>query len=59
MNEDEKIKLARKAFDKGWDFETLKYSDDLYGREDKAEDVWEFVELCKSIGTIAFDARYT
>ena len=59
MNEDQKIKLARKAVDKGWDFETLKYSDYLYGKENDAESVWEYVKLCKSIGTVAFDARYT
>lgn len=59
MSEDEKIKLARKAIDKGWDYETLKYADDLYGREEFADDVWEYVEICKSIGTVAFDARYT
>lgn len=33
MEKSELIYLASKAFDKRWDFETLKYGDDLYGKE--------------------------
>ena len=33
MNKQEKQKLALKAIDKRWDFEDLKYGDDLYGKE--------------------------
>jgi hypothetical protein len=58
MDENEKVKLAIKAIVKGWDFETLKYGDDLYGKESEAVSVWEYVETCKRIGTGAFNARY-
>jgi hypothetical protein len=52
------IKIARRAIEKGWDFETLKYGDDMYGKESLAEYVWDYVEECKRIGTTAFDAKY-
>lgn len=58
MNQQEMIRIARRAVDKGWDFETLKYGDDMYGKESLADDVWEYVEECKRIGTDAFDAKY-
>jgi hypothetical protein len=51
-------KLALHAINKRWDFEQLKYSDDLYGKESLAEDVWEFVEEYDSIGRVAFVAKY-
>lgn len=59
MSEDEMIRIAHRAIDKGWDFEQLKYGDDLYGREYCADDIWDFVEECKKIGTDAFDKKYS
>ena len=50
--------LASKAFDKGWDYETLKYGDDLYGHEDDVDEVWNYVIELKQIGTIAFYEKY-
>ena len=35
MNEAKKIAIAKIAIRKRWDFETLKYSDDLYGNSGK------------------------
>ena len=58
MNKEELIYLASKCVDKGWDFETLKYGDDLYGKESFAEDVWIYVKECKEIGSIAFKEKY-
>lgn len=58
MSEDEMAALALRAISKKWDFETLKYGDDLYGKEYLAEDVWEYVEQCESIGTEAYIARH-
>jgi len=52
------ISIAKTAINKRMDFETLKYSDDLYGKEDFAEDVWEFVEECDEIGSKAFYEKY-
>lgn len=54
----ELVNLARCAIDKHWDFETLKYGDDLYGREHLVDAVWDFVEECQAIGRTAFDKKY-
>lgn len=56
--EAELVRLARRAIDKRWDFETLKYGDDLYGREHLVDAVWDFVEECQAIGRTAFDKKY-
>jgi len=58
MNQQDMIRIARRAVSKGLDFETLKYGDDMYGKESLADDVWDYVEECKRIGTDAFDAKY-
>lgn len=58
MEQSEIIYLATKAFDKGWDFETLEYGDDLYGREQYADDVWEYVEELHERGRAAFYEKY-
>lgn len=58
MKNSVKIYLATKAFDKNWDFEELKYSDDLYGKEEYADDIYEYVEEIYSIGTISFKEKY-
>ena len=58
MENSVKIYLATKAFSKNWNFEKLKYSDDLYNKEEYAEDVWEYVEEIYSIGTINFKEKY-
>ena len=50
--------IASKAADKGWDFEKLKYGDDLYGKEELAENVWEYVEEYKEIGSVQFNQKY-
>jgi hypothetical protein len=58
MKLSEIIYLATKAFDKGWDFETLKYGDDLYGKEKYASEVWEYVEELQEKGIEAFYKKY-
>jgi biotin synthase-like enzyme len=58
MTKQEMIKIAKRAVDKGWDFEALKYGDDMYGKESLTDDVWEYVEECKRIGTDAFYAKH-
>ena len=58
MRKSELVYLASKAFDKGWDFETLKYGDDLYGKEQYADDVWEFVVELQEIGRTEFYIKY-
>ena len=58
LDKDDLIRIAKRAIEKRWDFETLKYGDDLYGNEDIAEDVWAFVEECDEIGQKAFYEKY-
>lgn len=59
MTEEEKIYLASKCFSKGWDFETLMYGDDLYGKESFASEIWEIVEEIKEKGRKAFYEEYS
>jgi hypothetical protein len=56
--EAEIIYLATKAFDKRWDFETLKYGDDLYGKEQYVDEVWEYVKELQEIGRTEFYIKY-
>ena len=58
MEQQEMINIAKRAIRKGWDFEMLKYSDDLYGKEALADEVFEFVIECRKIGEDAFAAKY-
>lgn len=58
MEVSEMLWIASKAVAKTWDFEELKYGDDLYGREQYADDVWKYVEECMTIGTAAFYEKY-
>lgn len=58
MTNEEIIRIAKTAIRKKWDFEQMKYSDDMYGREYKADDVWELVEECERIGTVEFQKKY-
>lgn len=58
MEKSEMIYIASKYAEKGYDFEQLKYGDDLYGKEELADDVWKYVEEYKSIGSIAFREKY-
>jgi len=59
----DKLFLASKSFDKGWDYETLSYSDDLYkysGQEKEVllDEIWEIVDEISSFGTFAFKEKY-
>jgi hypothetical protein len=43
MDKKEMIQIARRAIDKRMDYETLRYSDYMYGKENLTEEVWEYV----------------
>jgi len=58
MEKKEMIYIASKAADKGTGFEDLGYGDDMYGREKYTEDVWEYVEEYKEMGSTAFREKY-
>lgn len=53
------IYLASKYADKGYDFETMYYCDDFFGKEQYAEQVWEYVEEYKEIGYSGFKQKYS
>ena len=52
------IQIARSAIEKNMDFETLKYSDYMYGKESLTDDVWEYVIEAKEQGTTWFYKEY-
>ena len=58
MNIKEQIWAASVAIGKRYDFEEMKYSDYMYGNEDKIDDVWEYVEECDDIGRDKFKEKY-
>lgn len=59
MDKKEAIRIALWCDMKGVrDFETLKYSDEMYGRENQTDVVWEYVTEMREIGTIAFNEKY-
>lgn len=53
------IWLASYAIAKNMDYETLKYCDYMYGKEDQTDAVWEYVTECKEIGEKEFYGRYS
>ena len=52
------IWIASKAADKNWDYETLKYCDDMYDDQDSIDDVWKYVKEYREIGTKMFNEKY-
>lgn len=58
MTQQELITAATYAIMKGYDYETMKYGDTMYGKEKHIDEVWEYVNECKEIGTIAFKEKY-
>lgn len=58
MDKAELIWIATVAIGKGYGYEQMKYSDYLYGNEDKIDDVWAYVDECLMIGTKAFKEKY-
>ena len=58
MEKERMIEIAEKALEKGWDFETMKHSDDLYDKEHFADEIWEFVKEGKRKGMDWFIENY-
>jgi ribosome maturation protein Sdo1 len=63
MIESEKIFIATKYSDKGYNYEQLCYGDELYNyksdvRDKLANDIWDYVIEYKEIGSIAFKEKY-
>ena len=58
MEKSEMIWIASKYASKKYDFEQMKYGDDLYGKEKHADEIWEYVEEYEEIGSLAFREKY-
>ena len=58
MEEKEMIWIASVAIGKRLDYETLNYSDYMYGNEKYTDDVWEYVTECEDMGQIAWKEKY-
>lgn len=65
MELQEKLWLATKAFDKGWSYEDLEYTDDFrilaQGKDDAKdlqEEIWDYVIEIGELGTIGFIEKY-
>ena len=55
----DKVYLASKVFDKGWDFETFKYGDDAYHlTQEDIDDIWYMVDDIRENGMRAFREEY-
>ena len=58
MDKAEMIYIASKCAEKGYDYETLRYGDDMYENSQFTDDVWEYVVEYKEIGSIDFRKKY-
>lgn len=61
MTLENKLWTASKCAAKGWDWETLRYSDDLYNEQDVSnliDDIWEYVDEIREEGRRAFYEKY-
>ncbi len=58
MTKEEMIWIATKWFSKGYIIDDLRWSDDMYGYEDKTEEVKEYYFELQDIGRIAFYEKY-
>ena len=58
MEKAELVYLATIADGKNYDYETMMYSDYMYGKEKYIEEVWEFVEELQTYGSLAFREKY-
>jgi len=59
VEKSEYINLATIAMGKGYSYEEMKYGDYLYDKEDEIDGVWEYVEECRKIGSVAFKEKYS
>ena len=59
MNEEEIITAASYCLMKGLDYETMRYSDYMYGNEKLMDRVWDYVEEAQEDGFKAFRIKYS
>ena len=58
MKTENMIQIALIAINKNYNYETLKYSDYMYGNEEFTDDVYNYVEDCKNIGLVAWKEKH-
>jgi hypothetical protein len=58
MTRKEIILLAIKYAEKGYNYDQVKYCDDLYGKQEFVEEIMEYIVEYKQIGAIAFRYMY-
>jgi len=58
MNKEEMIWVATVAVGKNMDYETLGWSDYMYGKKEYLDDVWEYVMEYEEEGGRAFREKY-
>jgi hypothetical protein len=58
MSEERIIWVATWAAYKGYDYETLSYSDYMNGYSEFVDDVWDYVIELQEIGRLAFYEKY-
>jgi len=58
MDKAEMIYIASKCAEKSYDYETLRYGNDMYENPQFTDDVWEYVVEYKEIGSIDFRKKY-
>jgi hypothetical protein len=58
MEKSEMLWIASVAWAKDMDYETLKYSDYMYGKQEFLDEVWEYVEELNDFGSIKFYEKY-
>ena len=58
MTKQEMLWAATRAVGKGYSFEEMSYGDDLYGKEEFADEVGEYMTELQEIGRAAFYEKY-
>lgn len=58
MEQKDIIYVASRAFGKDWDYETIRWGDDMYGKSEYVQEVFEYFDEIKEIGRKAFYEKY-
>ena len=58
MDKSEMIWIASKYAEKNYNYDDLYYGDDLNGKEHFVDEIWEYVEEYRQIGSTAFREKY-
>ena len=59
LSKEELVYLASYAVGKGLDYETMEWSDEMYGKQEYMDAVWEYVIECRENGRNEFRDKYS